>query len=1330
MNDTTTTKKSEFVFRRTADSFDQFTGDVTNVFVTNVFSMALLALIALVILARIAYRFANPASKSQKTIDATSMGIVWGVLAALAAFGLFHENVLLLASARGQSQPLWRILVALLANPVCLVVLAGVGYSLVRFFLPSRSATAAPRDLGALGLALASGLLIGATVVWWIIAYYVRDSVPAKGSGESLSSTGTGNAVKWYVFTLTMLGLGSVFTVFMYIKDCRTAPWYLAMPLALLRIIVYTILCVVFLLPAMQTWEDTNKQSRVVILLDISPSVTDVTDETTGTTAKKRIDLLIEFLTDEKVAFLKNLLEKNPVAVYSFGTRLDETPTMLGQREPSWSKAEWDAFRRYDFKPFVLRGLSDEGKEQVRVTREWGDGIGTADWGQTWFAIRPKLDIEAARRQATIGSTNETELDKALDTHTWLKKLSDADLDTLKKNLEKLDKRIDVARSITLGTNVPDSITAAINREGSNMVQGIIVLSDGRSNLGSDSSYAELRDRAVREKIPVFTITVGEDRERVAISITDVQAPDSAPIDEASKIIVEADGVNLANKQVDVILDLWMPGRDVKTQGPDHQITQKLMFAPGDPPHGQSEFVIDPAKLPEKLTIDSKDAAIKKRVMPEGKWSARARIAKDPLEAFPDPEHVSTVREINFVQQKLRILLMAGAPTREFTFLRTLLVREVQDKRASLTTFVQNDAGTTGKLTAEQDEIIIPRFPTKFDLKPAPKGGNDEVPYNLNEYDVLIAFDPDWTELTQQQCEDLSRWVKEGGGGLIYVAGPINTFQLARVEEKSRLDPLLNLLPVSPADIIAQRIKPIPKTPRRLYLNSKAIIGSDLLQLDDKVKDDPIAGWESFFTDRDRYGEDKDLKIELFPRRGFFSCYPLKQDVGIGGVKAGSAVLAEFADVGDTGEVVKLPYLITNNPSAAWRTCFLASGEFHKMRAYEPSDGIGREYFERIWIKMIKYMAGKRNVKAPRGRVLVGKEAVSGAPLRVQARVLDESAKPYAITVPAPKFTIVQEPAGGGDKKFFGPFDLTPKTANTGAPFDGYYAGQVLLDPKLFAPGESLYQVVIDVPDSAEKLTSEFRIRSADPEMDNKKPDFPAMFRMASEFDKDFQARLSDSVKAKFAAKLPKEAGVQRLAFKLGENEQLALIPDCMKTEKRSTQNRGPVNDLWDKPLKFTVPWINWEIRLLDFELTQKRSSNGLIALLVTAFVLMLARVLWAVVIDELPGGPRWAINLGIVGVQAVALLATGAMVAMEMIDWWYWALALGMFGAQLIAFRGEWGIGLGTLGTIVVGSAVLLGVSHYGHFSGASVQTSFALLAVVTLLSAEWLSRKLMRLA
>src|SRR5207248_3968073 len=125
------------------------------------------------------------------------------------------------------------------------------------------------------------------------------------------------------------------------------------------------------------------------------------------------------------------------------------------------------------------------------------------------------------------------------------------------------------------------------NREAANMVQGIVVISDGRSNLGSDAAVKELQDRAAREKIPVYAVAVGEDRQTVSVAITDIQAPDTTPPDESFKIAVEADGVNLANQSVDVRLGLYLPGRDPKAAAPDFELTQPLTFLPGDPPHGQ-----------------------------------------------------------------------------------------------------------------------------------------------------------------------------------------------------------------------------------------------------------------------------------------------------------------------------------------------------------------------------------------------------------------------------------------------------------------------------------------------------------------------------------------------------------------------------------------------------------------------------------------------------------------------------------------------------------------------------------------------------------------------
>ena len=112
-------------------------------------------------------------------------------------------------------------------------------------------------------------------------------------------------------------------------------------------------------------------------------------------------------------------------------------------------------------------------------------------------------------------------------------------------------------------------------------------------------------------------------------------------------------------------------------------------------------------------------------------------------------------------------------------------------------------------------------------------------------------------------------------------------------------------------------------------------------------------------------------------------------------------------------------------------------------------------------------------------------------------------------------------------------------------------------------------------------------------------------------------------------------------------------------------------------------------------------------------------------------GRRAWlGIVAGVLGVELAALVAGGVLVALGQLDWWYLMLAAGAFGVQVLAFRADWGVGLGILGFIAAVAGALLLVVHNTGFSGAPVQISFALLAVVSLLSAEWLTRKLVRLA
>src|SRR5262249_40279583 len=252
-----------------------------------------------------------------------------------------------------------------------------------------------------------------------------------------------------------------------------------------------------------------------------------------------------------------------PVVVYQFGTRLDESPKTIDRGTPALNKTEWEAFAAYDFRPFMLRGLTDKGQEALRNTTNpvnWSgpsvpsdqkklEATNWGDWAAAWYNFAKQNEVDERNWKPLVNG------------------LSQEDDTTLRDNITKLERRIDVARTIALGTNVPDAVTAAVNRESAHMVQGIIVFSDGRSNLGSDSSFHELRDRANKEKIPIFTIMLGEDRETTSINIADIQADEVVQPDQGFKTNIDVDGVNLAGKTVNIELDVYYLGPTDK--GPD-----------------------------------------------------------------------------------------------------------------------------------------------------------------------------------------------------------------------------------------------------------------------------------------------------------------------------------------------------------------------------------------------------------------------------------------------------------------------------------------------------------------------------------------------------------------------------------------------------------------------------------------------------------------------------------------------------------------------------------------------------------------------------------------
>ena len=110
----------------------------------------------------------------------------------------------------------------------------------------------------------------------------------------------------------------------MYYRDAKTVHFTWATFLGFLRMSVYVILGVCFLLPGCQEYDTTVTHSKVLVLFDVSGSMdaTDGTDSEGGVTRQEKI---IRFLTTpysqggQTKPFVEHLQDNSTVACYRFG---------------------------------------------------------------------------------------------------------------------------------------------------------------------------------------------------------------------------------------------------------------------------------------------------------------------------------------------------------------------------------------------------------------------------------------------------------------------------------------------------------------------------------------------------------------------------------------------------------------------------------------------------------------------------------------------------------------------------------------------------------------------------------------------------------------------------------------------------------------------------------------------------------------------------------------------------------------------------------------------------------------------------------------------------
>ncbi|MEQ1906151.1 MAG: hypothetical protein ABL888_18345, partial [Pirellulaceae bacterium] len=528
------------------------------------------------------------------------------------------------------------------------------------------------------------------------------------------------------------------FSFWMVLRDTIDAPRSLRALLLILRLGIFAgILLFVFeLQKSMET--RVIKRSRLPVLVDTSLSMG--IEEIRGEQTRRRIDSVIELFRD--VNFWRQLTSNHDVEVYRFDE--NSQPELVASSAPPASTLEPTALKTL---PSVLPTdiarsiwfaagfllLAGGGMLLVgfSLLAQWRGKPANASFAVGWLAICGGVVSLAVCDLATADwpwndslaslwrapATNVQELPST--------QLVDQNLNEAVERMTQINWEEKLAPR-GMATRLGDCVQYLINRERGSSVAGIVVVSDGATNAGTE--LARAASLAETANVPLFPIGIGNNLTPSNIEIASWQLPAKAfPGDRfVGKALVQHAGFAGALVRLQVVST--------------------------DDAEKEPEVIEDEQEI--VLSNDGKATPVDFELRRDAVGSRRyqVRIAKLPNEIDGNDNVRSSLVEI--VDKKTVVLLIAGGPHRDFQFLRNQLFR---DPTIELQVFLQS-----AKEGADQEgHKIFKAFPQTME--------------ELDAIDCIVAFDPDWSALEPAQAELLEEWIANKAGGLIVTAGPVHT---------------------------------------------------------------------------------------------------------------------------------------------------------------------------------------------------------------------------------------------------------------------------------------------------------------------------------------------------------------------------------------------------------------------------------------------------------------------------------------------------------------------------------------------------------------------------
>lgn len=567
--------------------------------------------------------------------------------------------------------------------------------------------------------------------------------------------------------------------------------------------------------------------------------------------------------------------------------------------------------------------------------------------------------------------------------------------------LEGEDVRVDWGKALSptgKETRLGQALRQLIYEERNSPLSGIIVVSDGSQNAGVSPEAAIAV--AQEAKVPIYTVGIGSEQQPTNVRVYKLEALPRAYPDDPYTITGLIQALDPSGK---------LAGKPVTVELLTRAADDKGGAKPGTGTPLESQSVI--------LGADGESVPVKFEITPKETGRRVLCLRVVPPAADRNPQDDFREAEVEVVDRKDRVLLVAGGPMREYGFLRPLLFR---DKSMVVDVLLQ----TAQPGVSQEANKILDKFPSTRE--------------ELFAYDCIVAFDPNWKDLSPTQIDLLESWVAEQAGGLVVIAGPVymgeavnGWIQDPALSKLRALYPVEFQRRVSVADTSVSSAKePWPVDFTREGLEAQYLWLAE-------TETENQQAWASF--------------------PGVYSYFPVR------GPKSAATVLARFSDP-RAGQGNDAPVYMAEQFYGSGRVFYLGSGEMWRLRRVEEG------YFDRFYTRLVRHVAQGRLLRqSSRGMLMVGQDQYQvGGTVEIRAQLTNAQLAP--LVAPSVSLQAFQPDGKAQTVK------LRPDPTRAGT-----YAGQFTVLE------EGDYRLELLVPESSDERLSR-RIQVSMPDLERQNP--------------------------------------------------------------------------------------------------------------------------------------------------------------------------------------------------------------------------------------------------